>query len=222
MYKDYYMQARDAAEKIRQKKYQGPVKLKGPDLSAPEGFVPRRSKEQPAAYEPMPQSEVMSNYMAMVQESSTGPRVNLPARSGGAQGYPMKNSDIEALIRREATLRKMDPEVAIQIYRHEGAGAYQSQIAREGSGTHQGKEASFGPFQLFTGGGLGNEYEKETGRNLLNDNTPEGIELQVKFALDKAVEKGWSPWYGRGPAGIGTRDGLSEAVALGNWIVSDV
>lgn len=222
MYKDYYMQMRDVAEKIRQGQHKGPIKSKGPDLSAPEGFVARKTREQPMEYTPKSQAEVIPEYMAMVQGSMVGPRVNLPARSGSAEGYPMKNSEIEAIIRREATLRKMDPEVAIQIYRHEGAGAYQSQIPREGSGTHNGKEASFGPFQLFTGGGLGNEYEKATGRNLLNDNTPEGIELQIKFALDKAVEQGWSPWYGRGPAGIGTRDGLADAVALGNWIVQDV
>lgn len=125
--------------------------------------------------------------------------------------------DLEDIIRREASLRNIDPEIAIRLWRSEGGGVYQSEIERTGRGSHRGREASFGPFQLFTGGGLGNDYERLTGRNLLTDNTPEGITKQIQFSLDMAVDQGWTPWYGRGPAGIGTRDGLENAVKVLNW-----
>lgn len=134
-------------------------------------------------------------------------------------GYPegLTQRQIENIIQAEAVARNMDPTVAIQIFRHEGAGGYQSGIARTGSGSAGGREASYGPYQLFTGGGLGNEYEELTGRTLASDNTVEGIITQVRFALDKAAENGWGAWYGRGPAGIGVRQGLDGATPIYNW-----
>lgn len=117
----------------------------------------------------------------------------------------------------EARLRNIDPRYALGIWKHEGGLSYQSNVARSGNGTLNGKEASFGPFQLFTGGGLGNEYEQRTGRRLIHDNNPDGILNQIRFALDKAVTQGWKPWYGRKPAGIGVWDGLQNARQVRNW-----
>jgi peptidoglycan hydrolase-like protein with peptidoglycan-binding domain/lysophospholipase L1-like esterase len=134
-------------------------------------------------------------------------------------GYPagMTQGSIESIIKREAAARNMDPVTAIKIFRAEGAGAYQSQIPRKGKGSHAGKEASFGPYQLYIGGGMGNQYEQATGRDLTTDNTPEGITNQIRFALDQATKVGWKPWYGRGPAGVGERDGLEGSKAIRNW-----
>lgn len=133
-------------------------------------------------------------------------------------GYgEIKQSDIEAIIRTEAEARGINPTTAIAIFRSEGAGNYQSQIPRSGKGSVGGKEASYGPYQLYTGGGLGNQYEKLTGRDLTTDNTIEGITNQIRFSLDMAVDQGWSPWYGRKHAGVGVRDGLSGAKKVGNW-----
>ena len=134
-----------------------------------------------------------------------------------AKGYPVSQRELESVIIQEAKLRNIDPTVAVAIFRHEGAGAYQSQIKRSGKGSLGGKEASFGPFQLYTGGGLGNRYEKETGRDLTQDNSLEGLTKQIQFSLDAAVDSGWTPWYGRGPAGVSERQGLSEARVIGNW-----
>lgn len=138
---------------------------------------------------------------------------------GSSPGYPedLSNAEIEAIIREEATLRGIDPDTAVEIYRHEGKGSYQSSIPRNGSGTLNGKEASFGPYQLYTGGGLGNDYETNTGRSLVNDNTTEGVTNQIRYSLDQAATGGWGPWYGRIPAGVGTGDGLSGAQPIGNW-----
>ena len=132
-------------------------------------------------------------------------------------GYPVSQKEVEAIIIREANLRNIDPTVAVAIFRSEGAGAYQSQIGRTGKGSLGGKEASFGPYQLYTGGGLGNQYEKETGRQLTEDNSLEGLEKQIQFSLDSAVDSGWTPWYGRKTAGVSEKQGLGKAKKIGNW-----
>ena len=93
----------------------------------------------------------------------------------------------------------------------------QSNINRSGKGSLGGKEASFGPYQLYTGGGLGNIYQKKTGRDLTQDNTEEGITNQIRFALDAAVKQSWQPWYGRKLAGVGRYDGLRGAKQIRNW-----
>lgn len=133
-------------------------------------------------------------------------------------GYgEISQGHIEDIIREEASARGISIREAILIFRGEGAGSYQSQVERSGSGSRGGREASYGPYQLFTGGGLGNEYEEATGRSLITDNTPEGIRNQIRFALDKAVDQGWTPWYGRYNVGVGEWDGLEGAKKLGNW-----
>ena len=125
--------------------------------------------------------------------------------------------DLQSIIRREASLRNIDPEVAIRLWRSEGNTSYQSNIERTGSGSYRGREASFGPFQLYIGGGLGNDYERLTGRELVNDNNLEGITKQIQFALDMAVKQGWTPWYGRNTVGISPRQGLRDSVQVFNW-----
>lgn len=153
----------------------------------------------------------------------TGERERSNAAAGDPNapipGYPedVTRRSMEEIIRREAEIRGIEPDVAVRIFRAEGASAYQSQIPRSGRGSHGGREASFGPFQLYIGGGLGNTYQDETGRNLLTDNTPEGIENQIRFALDMAIADSWEPWLGRIPAGVGRRQGLDGAEQARNW-----
>jgi len=136
-----------------------------------------------------------------------------------APGYPpdMSTGEIEQIIREEARLRGMDPEVAVGIYAHEGRGSYQSNIRTGNQMKRGGREASYGPYQLYVGGGLGNDYERLTGRDLTQDNTREGITNQIRFALDRAATGGWGPWYGRIPAGIAPQQGVSGARAINNW-----
>ena len=131
--------------------------------------------------------------------------------------YAISNGDIETTIRAEAELRGIDQDVAVEIFRHEGRGSYQSTVPRSGKGSLNGREASFGPFQLYVGGGLGNEYERRTGRELVNDNNKDGITNQIRFALDMAVKQSWQPWYGRKNAGISQWQGLQGAKQTKNW-----
>jgi len=140
-----------------------------------------------------------------------------PIFDGSIGEYSLTDAEIQEIIIEEATLRGIDPTVAVRIYQFEGRGGYQSSIPRSGNGSLNGLEASFGPYQLYTGGGLGNEYERLTGRSLIQDNTPDGIRNQVRFALDQAARGGWSPWYGRIPAGVSENEGLSGAQPVNNW-----
>lgn len=145
-----------------------------------------------------------------------------------SEGYPMSTGAIEQVIVQEANLRGIDPEVALQVWRHEGMSGYQSGIARSGAGSDGGREASYGPYQLFIGGGLGNEYQNATGRDLPTDCTVDGIITQIRWALDYAATNGWGPnrWYGynkwKGISDGNTdasnfRDGLQGARPIGNW-----
>ena len=131
--------------------------------------------------------------------------------------YPISNNEIESIITREAEARGIDPSVAITVYRAEGKSSYQSTVPRSGRGSLNGREASFGPYQLYIGGGLGNEYQDRTGRDLISDNTPDGITNQIRFALDAAVTQGWRPWYGARAAGIRQWQGLQGARRARNW-----
>lgn len=171
-------------------------------------FVERRSESSPSTYAPKRPGEEGGGERKSLPKGSEGP-------TAGYGGISQKQ--IESVIRSEATARKMDPDVAVAIFYSEGAGNYQSQVPRSGKGAYNNKEDSWGPYQLYRGGGLGNAYEKATGRDLREDNTIDGITNQVRFALDAAVDDGWAPWYGRKTAGVGVRDGLSGATKLGNW-----
>ena len=152
--------------------------------------------------------------------SGATPRIERPTSIvPGSDGleYPISNSRIESIIRDEAELRGIDPDIAVRIFRAEGRSSYQSTVPRTGRGSLNGREASFGPYQLYIGGGLGNDYQDQTGRDLTQDNTEDGITNQIRFALDAAVRQSWQPWYGRGPAGVGRYDGLGGARQARNW-----
>jgi len=162
-------------------------------------------------------------------ESTVAPLKNPSDVSGG---YPadLSRGEIEGWIRQESVARGINPEVAITVFRHEGAGSYQSSVPRSGKGSLNGREASFGPYQLYVGGGLGNDYQKRTGRSLVRDNTRDGILNQIRYSLDQAALGGWSPWYGFDAAYGRRRDsnnrptdlahyrrGLTNATAINNW-----
>ena len=131
-----------------------------------------------------------------------------------AKGYgDITQEKIEEIITREAKLRDMDINTAIRVYRAEGLDAYQSKLKYKG-----GREKSYGPYQLFTEGGLGNVYQDETGRELSTDNTLEGITKQIQWSLDYAAKTGsWSPWKGAARVKIKDNEGLSGSKPVYNW-----
>lgn len=120
-----------------------------------------------------------------------------------------KIGELENYIRQAAAARGIDPNVAVRVAKSEGLapGVWQSNVVKNGR-----RERSYGPFQLYVDGGLGNEFQRLTGKSPADPST---VHQQIDFALDKATQLGWTPWYGAARVGIGPRDGLAGARAIG-------
>ncbi|MGZ2403366.1 phage tail length tape measure family protein [Rhizobium ruizarguesonis] len=113
------------------------------------------------------------------------------------------NGDIASYIAQAAAKRGIDPNVALAVARSEGGLSswnMQSNVFKNGI-----QEPSFGPFQLYKGGGLGNAFMAKTGLDpAMSANGPAGVD----FALDYASKNGWGSWYGAGKAGISNWQGI--------------
>jgi hypothetical protein len=122
----------------------------------------------------------------------------------------MSDAEIEAYIRKAAIARGIDPEVAIKVWNSEGrygvGPSKQSTVVKNGV-----REQSFGPFQLYMGGGLGNTFQKQTG---LDPRDPTTFAQQIDFSLDEAKRGGWGPWYGwKGGKWAGIQSGAPQTPA---------
>lgn len=134
--------------------------------------------------------------------------------ASGEFRYPT-NEEVEGYIAQSAAKRGIDPEVAIRVWRSEGASGdpregWQSKIVRKDGS----REPSYGPYQLYMEGGLGNEMQEATG---LSPSDPRNWQPSVDFALDKAAEGGWGPWAGAKAIGLDPRAGLGGAKASGEY-----
>ena len=126
---------------------------------------------------------------------------------GKASSAPTPD-EIAAYIADAATTRGIDPSVAVAVARSEGLNAnpdeaWQSNFVKNGQ-----REPSYGPFQLYMGGGLGNSFLKQTGMDPRDGST---WKKQVDFSLDHAKSNGWGSWYGAKRSGIGDFQGISGA-----------
>lgn len=129
--------------------------------------------------------------------------------AGGFSGLAsVPTTDIAAYIRDGAIKRGIDPNIALRVAQSEGglnSWNLQSNYYKNGV-----REQSFGPFQLYKGGGLGNEFMAKTGLDpALAANGPAATD----FALDHAARNGWGAWYGAGKAGIGNWQGIGTGGA---------
>jgi hypothetical protein len=128
-------------------------------------------------------------------------------------------SEVENYIRQTAQRFGIEPDAAVAAARTEGLapGVWQSRVARTGRGSEGGQEASFGPFQLYMGGGLGNEFQKATG---LDPRDPSTWKQQVDFSLEHAARIGqWydptpgskaGPWFGPRDKGLPHNYGMPQ------------
>ena len=121
---------------------------------------------------------------------------------------------ILAYIRKAAKARGIDPNTAVRVAKSEGMGpdttaddGWQSNYKKNGV-----REPSYGPYQLYMGGGLGNQFQEVTG---YHPSDTASVFMQVDFALDKAAQEGWGAWYGAGRVGIGKWKGLKGAQPAG-------
>jgi len=108
---------------------------------------------------------------------------------------------LAAYIRETATKYGIDPEVALRVAKSEGLSSFRSGV-RTKSGA---EEPSFGAFQLYTGGGLGNQFQKETG---LDPSDPANEKATIDYALKTAAKVGWGPWHGAKNTGIQQWEGI--------------
>lgn len=127
------------------------------------------------------------------------------ASAHAASGGTPPQGAIEAYIRHAAQKRGIDPEIAVKVAMSEGGvtdPTRQSDVVKDGV-----REQSYGPFQLYMNGGLGNEAMAA------------GIDPRkdwkggIDFALDRAREGGWGPWYGAEKVGVTGMMGIGEQQA---------
>jgi hypothetical protein len=110
-----------------------------------------------------------------------------------------------AYIRETAKKYGVDPEVALRVAKSEGLSTFQSSVPKTGKGSHGGREDSWGAFQLYMGGGLGNAYQKATGKD---PRDPANEKDTIDYALKHASQHGWGPWHGAKNTGIGEFEGI--------------
>lgn len=109
---------------------------------------------------------------------------------------------IEAYIRQSAIQRGINPDVAVAVAKSEGGlkdPTRQSDYVKNGV-----REQSYGPFQLYMGGGLGNKALAAG----IDPRDPNQWQAGVDFALDAAKSGGWSPWYGAKKIGVTGFEGI--------------
>ncbi|RXF67684.1 phage tail tape measure protein [Hansschlegelia zhihuaiae] len=117
----------------------------------------------------------------------------LPVGRGSGVGHVASQAERAAYIRESALRHGIDPEVALRVAQSEGFYGYVGDQGR-----------SFGDWQLFTGGGLGNKALKSG----INVRDPRTWREQTDFALKEAAKNGWSPWYGAAKAGVSRWRGI--------------
>jgi hypothetical protein len=117
-------------------------------------------------------------------------------------------TEVGNYIYQQAQARGIDPTTALAAARSEGLNNPVGDAGR-----------SFGPFQLYTGGGLGNSFQNATG--LSPANYLSNWQAQVQWFLNWASQNGWNPGgVGLGSNYVGgTGGGLHGASAAGisNW-----
>lgn len=134
--------------------------------------------------------------------ASTTPTKVTPGYGAGYEASGMTKQDVVSYIQNAAVARGIDPSIAVKVAASEGLGAYVGDKSLGGS---------YGPYQLFMGGGLGNEALKAG----IDPRDPSTVRQQIDFALDTAAAKGsWGDWNGAKSMGI-TTQGLQNAKPIG-------
>ena len=105
----------------------------------------------------------------------------------------------------------INEKIALAVWQSEGGMNWQSKLKPKSKKvkTDGGQEASYGPFQLYTGkGGLGSAWEKLTGKKLSSSTSKKDIASQIDFALKTVPKRGWQDFKGANRVGINQYDGV--------------
>jgi hypothetical protein len=116
--------------------------------------------------------------------------------SGTDRGDPR---GLAGYIQETAAKYKIDPKIALKVAKSEGLAEFSGDGGKSG-----------GAFQLYTGGGLGNKFKKETGLDPLD---PANEKATIDYALKYASQHGWGSWYGAPKVGVGEWDGIGTGAA---------
>ena len=103
---------------------------------------------------------------------------------------------MEPYIRQVAAKYGIDPDTAMKVAKSEGLKDFSGDNGKSG-----------GAFQLYTGGGLGNEFQKATGLDPLD---PKNEKATIDYALQHAAKNGWGPWYGAAKVGVTGMQGIGN------------
>jgi hypothetical protein len=157
--------------------------------------------QQPTAYAPAEQKReaVQAIDNAVKEPKWTGDDAKI------APGYTVPKGEVKRYVQEAAAKRGIDPKIAQEVVRREGLHAWQSSVVKNGK-----REESWGPLQLYTGGGVGNKFQKDTG---LDPRDPKNWQATVDYGLDHAVKNGWGAWYGAKAAGITGKMGIGPNAA---------
>lgn len=117
-----------------------------------------------------------------------------------SRGGLYSKDELLPFIRETARKYGIDPDTAVRVAASEGLGSFQSQVRNAG-----GRETSYGAFQLYTGGGLGNSFQRDTG---LDPSDPRNELATIDYALYQASRSGWGQWHGAARVGIGNQQGI--------------
>ena len=93
----------------------------------------------------------------------------------------------------------VDPATAIRVARSEGLASFYGDNGRSG-----------GAFQLYTRGGLGNEFQKEMHLDPLDQKNEDAT---IDWAMKNVARTGWGPYKGAAKVGIGPRQGIGVQTA---------
>ncbi len=158
----------------------------GPHLPGPAGSVdPNAPRARHPAGGATPGSHTPASQSPNAQKTSGRGEHHDGSDPRGMRGY----------IRQQAARNGIDPNVAVRVAEHEGL--------REFLGD---KGTSGGAFQLHTGGGLGDDFRKETGKDPLD---PKNERASIAWAMKHAGKtKSWAPFHGAASAGVGEQEGF--------------
>ncbi len=130
------------------------------------------------------------------------------ATSPKYDGAPVTaKGEVADYIRQSAAARGIDPDIALKVALSEGGvddPVRQSLVMKNGV-----REQSYGPYQLYMGGGLGNKALAAG----IDPRDPNQWKKGVDFALDQAKAGGWGPWYGAKKIGVTGMMGIGNAPA---------
>lgn len=120
--------------------------------------------------------------------------------------------DVQALknyVAAKAPEYGLDPYTATKVWTGEGMkeGIWQSNIYKNGK-----REESYGPFQFYMGGGMGNDFKEATG---LDPRDPKNVYAMADWAMAHAGKYGWGAWYAARDQGIKPWEGITRGISKG-------